>query len=215
MDLMLSDVEVRILGCLMEKETTTPDYYPLTLNGLTHACNQKSNRDPVVSYGEDVVERSLEGLREKGLVSVVHGSGSRVNKFRHRFRDLYDLADREIALLCVLMLRGAQTPGELRSRSERLYSFGSLEEIDETLQRLMEGDSPWILKLPRQVGRKERRFAHLLSGAPVQEEIVAAPAGGAVPEEELSRIKEELFQLRREFNEFRVTFEAFRRELGS
>jgi len=215
MERMLSHEEVRILGCLIEKEITTPDYYPLTLNALTNACNQKTNRDPVVTYTEDQLEKVLADLQEAGMVSVVHGSGSRVSKFRHRFRDLYDLDDREIALLCVLMLRGAQTPGELRGRSERLHPFGALEEIDETLQRLMEEDSPWITKLPRQVGRKERRFAHLLSGEPVQEETVTAAAGGTAPEAELSKVKEELYQLRREFDELKSDFEAFRRGLES
>lgn len=218
MDLLLTDVEVRILGCLIEKEVTTPDYYPLTLNALIHACNQKSNREPVVSYDERTVEEGIEELRRKNIVSLVHGAGSRVDKFRHRFNDLYDLDRKETAILCLLMLRGPQTPGEIRSRTERFHPFQDLEEVDESLQGLMNGETPWVMKLPRQVGRKERRFVHLLSGKPEVTSLETAmearspvQARNLALEEEVKKLKEDLNLLREEFDQLKRIVEGGRR----
>ena len=175
MSLELTDAEVRVLGALMEKEVATPEYYPLSLNALVNACNQKSNREPVVSYDEDTVETALAGLREKGLAVRISGHDMRVPKHGHRLQEVLNLGRREAAVLCILMLRGPQTSGELRGRSERLYQFDDLEAVDACLSRLMEWQpEPLVAKLARQPGTKEARYAHLLSGSlPVQP---AAPA---------------------------------------
>lgn len=156
-----------MLGCLIEKDISTPEYYPLTLNSLVAACNQKNNRDPVVEYDEKTVVRALEGLREKKLALRVDMATSRVPKYKHSIKDMFPLNEQQVALLCTLLLRGPQTPGELRGRSERLYPFRDLEQVDEVLQSLIDGlEEPLIVALPRQPGRKEIRFAHLLSGEP-------------------------------------------------
>jgi len=170
MSLELTDAEVRVLGALMEKEVATPEYYPLSLNALVNACNQKSNREPVVSYDEDTVETALAGLREKGLAVRISGHDMRVPKHGHRLQEVLNLGRREAAVLCILMLRGPQTSGELRGRSERLYQFDDLEAVDACLSRLMEWQpEPLVAKLARQPGTKEARYAHLLSGSlPVQ-----------------------------------------------
>src|SRR5690242_5281979 len=169
MDWELAAPEVRVLGSLLEKEVTTPEYYPLSLNALVNACNQKSNRDPVVSYDEDIVERALEGLRAKGLAVRITGD-SRVPKHGQRFTEALNLGRREAALLCVLMLRGPQTAGELRGRAERMYAFEDLEGVETTLQHL--ADEGMVKKLPRQAGSREPRHAHLLSGdVEVAEEV--------------------------------------------
>src|SRR5580704_2837286 len=161
MDWQLDATEARVLGALLEKEITTPDYYPLSTNALVNACNQKSNREPVVSYDDDTVEDALENLRTKGFAMRVTGDG-RVAKHEQRFTEKFNLGRREAALLCVLMLRGPQTVGELRGRSERLYTFDDLESVEATLSRLAEME--FVKKLPRRVGFKEQRWAHLLAG---------------------------------------------------
>src|ERR1039458_4532137 len=161
MDWQLDAAELRVLGALMEKEKTTPEYYPMSLNALVNACNQKSNRDPVVNYDEETVETALDGLRAKGLSSRISG-GSRVPKHEHRFTERCNLGRRGEAVLCVLMLRGPQTVGELRGRTERLYNFDDLESVDNTLHRLAE--IGFVKKLPRQTGYKEQRWAQLLAG---------------------------------------------------
>src|SRR5437879_9693253 len=176
MDQKLTAVEVRVLGSLIEKEITTPDYYPLTLNALTNACNQISNRDPVVSFDEQTVMRALDSLREKKLAYVFHGSESRVPKYGHLFPEAFDLAPPEVAVLCVLLLRGPQTPGEIRGRTGRLHEFASLSEVETTLHELsIKEPQPLVLKLPRQTGSRESRYAHLLSGEIEIEESEAAP----------------------------------------
>src|SRR5215510_3893141 len=215
----LTPVEVRVLGSLIEKEITTPEYYPLSLNALTNACNQISNRDPVVSFDEKTVARALESLREKQLVWMVTGVG-RVPKYEHRFTEQLKLAAQEVAVLCVLMLRGPQTVGEVRGRTGRLYEFRELEEVELTLQALKSAQPPLVTKLPRQPGTKESRYAHLLSGeVEVEEREVAArlePATLEVREENarIARLEEELVQVRgelrdltREFLEFKKQFE--------
>lgn len=160
MDIVLNDNEVRILACLIEKELTTPEYYPLSLNSLTNACNQKSNRNPVVSYDETDVVRGLGSLEEKGFVRKTLTSGDRVSKYLHTILDRFDLSRKEMAILCELMLRGPQTVGEVRSHAERMSSFESLEEVESTLQGLAEHDPPLTLKMPRETGRKECRYMH-------------------------------------------------------
>jgi len=161
MDWQLDAPELRVLGALLEKEKTTPEYYPMSLNALVNACNQKSNREPVVNYDEETVDIALEGLRHKGLSARISGAG-RVVKFEHRFTERCNLGRREEAVLCVLMLRGPQTVGELRGRTERLYTFDDLESVENTLQRLAE--IGFVKKLPRQAGYKEQRWAQLLAG---------------------------------------------------
>jgi uncharacterized protein len=161
---ILTEVEARVLGALIEKEITTPDYYPLSMNALLNACNQKSNREPITDLDEDTVRQALHGLDDKGLAGAVRGSDSRVTKYEHRFSEAYNFGRREVALLCVLLLRGAQTPGELRGRSERLYRFDELSDAQTTLQRLMEFDPPLVRVLPRQPGTKEARYMHLFCG---------------------------------------------------
>ncbi|CAN5666511.1 YceH family protein [soil metagenome] len=160
----LTEVEARVVGALIEKQLTTPEYYPLTLNSLVAACNQKSNREPVVAYDEETVTKALENLREKNIVYVFYGSTSRVPKYKHILPDVFELEPPETAVLCVLMLRGAQTLGELRERTSRLYEFSGLGEVNETLDNLMRRDEPLVVKLERLPGQKEARFAHLLAG---------------------------------------------------
>ncbi|MBA2737697.1 MAG: YceH family protein, partial [Pyrinomonadaceae bacterium] len=153
----LTEVEARIVGALVEKQLTTPEYYPLTLNALTAACNQKSNREPVVSFNEETVTRALEDLREKNLVYVFYGSTSRVPKYKHMLPQVFELEPSETAVMCVLMLRGAQTLGELRERTGRLYEFSGIGEVNETLDSLMRRDEPLVVRLERQAGQKEAR----------------------------------------------------------
>jgi len=196
----LNDIEVRVLGALIEKEITTTDYYPLSLNALVAACNQSSNRNPVVHFDEDTVARATESLREKKLVHQVDRSESRVSKYRHVIYEAMNLGRPAVAVLAVLMLRGAQTVGEIRTRSNRLYDFTSLDEVDLTLNALMSREPPLVVRLPRQTGQKEVRYAHLLSG-----EVTITE-----PEPELDRIgklEKEVEDLKKQFEEFRKQFE--------
>src|SRR6202034_2665889 len=173
MDFSLDADEVRVLGSLLEKEITTPEYYPLSLNALLNACNQKSNRDPVVHFDEDTVERALYTLRDKGLTVNITGAGSRVPKFGHRLSEKLNLGRRELAVLCELMVRGPQTLGELRTRAERMHPFDDLAEVESVLDRMPE----LVTKLPRRPGEKEARYAHLLSGP-----VAVAPAPEHIPD---------------------------------
>ncbi len=173
MNILLTVVETRVLGCLIEKEVTTPDYYPLSINALINACNQKSSRDPVMELDEDAVRQGLHGLQDKGLVRAT--MDSRVSKYEHLFQEKFNFGRKEIAVLDLLFLRGPQTPGELRSRTERLYRFDELSDVQTTLQRLIERDPPLVKVLPRQPGTKELRYAHLFSG---NVELPDAPAAG-------------------------------------
>lgn len=214
MDLLLNEEEVRVLGCLLEKEMATPDYYPLSLNSLATACNQKTNRHPVVSYGEETIFAALDSLKEKAL--VWQSDAARVAKFSENFVKMFKLINREAAVLCILMLRGPQTPGELRGRTERLHLFETLEAVAEPLESLIE--MGFARKLPRQPGCKESRYGHLLAGEPVSsEEFSAGPeavsTGGepvksrmAVLEEELAELRREVDALRREFLDFKGQF---------
>jgi uncharacterized protein YceH (UPF0502 family) len=220
MNIILNDVEVRVLACLIEKEKTTPDYYPLTLNALTHACNQKSNRNPVVSFEETDIVRGLESLKQKGLTEKIIKADSRVPKYQHLFGSGLDVAPREAALMCELMLRGPQTTGELRGRADRMYQFRDIHEVEEILTGLMEREVPLVTKLPRQAGQKERRYAHLLSGEPeIQEAEKSVPDEAASIqvqsenqriqklEEDLSRLRKEFDVLKNEFNDLKSQLE--------
>jgi uncharacterized protein YceH (UPF0502 family) len=214
----LSPLETRVLGCLLEKERITPENYPLSLHSLTAACNQTTNRDPVTGYDEKPVEQGLDALREKKLATMVRLAGSRVEKYRHNLLDFYTLDRGEMALLCVLMLRGRQTPGELRARTERMHAFGSTLEVETRLQKLMEGDDPLVRILPQSPGQKERRYVQLLSGEPAMEESapVAEPVAASLPREksrvdvlesEVGALKSELAAFREEFAIFKKQFE--------
>jgi uncharacterized protein len=209
MDWQLDGPEARVLGALLEKEIATPEYYPLSLNALVNACNQKSNREPVVSYDSDTVEQALEGLRAKGLAVRITGADSRVPKHAQRFTETLNLGRREAAIICVLLLRGPQTVGELRGRSERLHTFDDLEAVENTLHHLAE--LGMVTKLPRQPGSREVRYAHLLSGqVDVAEEAAPAepaPSRGPGSEERIAALERDLAALRREFDDFRRRFE--------
>ena len=215
----LSPLETRVLGCLLEKERITPENYPISLHSLTAACNQTTNREPVTGYEEKTVEQALDSLRGLKLATMVRLAGSRVEKYRHNLLDFYTLDRGEVALMCVLMLRGRQTPGELRSRTERMHAFASVQEVETSLQRLMEGSEPLVRILPQSPGQKERRYVQLLSGEPVAEEsapVTAELSAAPVPREksrvdvlesEVSALKSELAAIREEFATFRKQFE--------
>ena len=213
----LNETEARIVGSLVEKQLTTPEYYPQTMNALVNACNQKSNRDPVVSYDEATVTRSLEALRDRNLVYVFYGSTSRVPKYKHMLPTVYELEPPEVAVIAVMLLRGPQTLGELRTRTERLYEFSGLGEVQETLDGLSRRDGPLVAKLERLPGQKEARFAHLLSGEIDVEAIAAAHAvsharGGGVGVERIEQLEEEVASLRNEVEAIRQTFEDFKKQ---
>ena len=163
-NILLSDIETRVLGSLVEKEATTPEYYPLSLHALLNACNQKSNREPVMTLDEDAVRQALRSLNDQALARSAGGSDSRVAKYEHRLQEVFNFHRHEIAILCVLLLRGPQTPGELRTRTERLYHFEDLDAVQSALNLLMKREPPLAKILPRQPGTKESRYAHLLSG---------------------------------------------------
>ena len=218
METLLSEAEVRVLGSLAEKQVTTPDYYPLTMNALVHACNQLSNRDPVVQYDERTVADAVDSLRLKNLVYIFYGAESRVPKYKHMMREVLGLSAPELAALCVLMLRGAQTVGEVRGRTGRMHEFADLREVEETLEGLSKRDDPVVVKLPRQAGRKEARYAHLLSGQPAVEEepegqpVSAAPRARSGESERVSRLEAEVERLSGELAEMRRRFEEFRKQ---
>jgi uncharacterized protein YceH (UPF0502 family) len=216
---ILSAVEVRILGSLVEKQRTTPEYYPLTLNALTNACNQTSNRDPVVSYDEKTVARGLDSLRQKKLVWMVAAAGSRVPKYEQRITETLELKDPETALLCLLMLRGPQTPGEIRGRSGRLHAFATLEEVQSILDALCARPDPLVKSLPRQPGMREIRWAHLLSGEvewspPAVAELrpEAATLQARQEDERMARLEDEVRTLHQTLEELRQQFEQFKKQ---
>jgi uncharacterized protein YceH (UPF0502 family) len=218
----LTPIETRVLGCLLEKERTTPENYPLSINALTAACNQSTNREPVMSLDEKTVEAGVNALREKKLASVIFGAGSRVQKYRHRLPEHYELTAAETALICVLLLRGPQTPGELRTRAERMAPFESTSEVEARLDELAQGSSPLVLKQPARPGQKESRYIQLLSAETPEPETSAStftPLPSAVSSEpaspsklealttEVTALRTELEQLREEFRTFRKQFE--------
>jgi uncharacterized protein len=212
---ILNEFELRVVGSLIEKQIATPAYYPMTLNALTNACNQKNHRDPVVSYDETTVERAIDGLRAKNLAYVFHGSEARVPKYAQQFSKYFELNQNEVAVLCVLILRGPQTPGELRSRTAHLQNFEHLSEIESTLEGLMSRAQPLIVKLTRQPGARESRYAHLIGGEIIVENQSENITHQKQPErdrigkleEEVSLMRQELEQLKRQFQEFKKLFE--------
>ncbi len=210
----LSDVEVRVLGALIEKDITTPDYYPLSLNALVNACNQKNNRDPVMALDEDAVRAALESLQRQRLAGPASGADGRVTKYEHRLQEVFNFDRRETAILCVLLLRGAQTPGELRGRAERMYRFEELEDVHATLDRLSQREPALVAVLPRQPGTKESRYMHLLSGsAPAAEAVqVRAGASHVAGDDRVTLLENEVGELRREVAEMREQLAAFRKQ---
>jgi uncharacterized protein len=210
----LDAVELRVLGCLVEKQVTTPEYYPLSLNAVTNACNQKNNREPVVQYDEVTVQKALDSLRTKGLATVLTGAGIRAPKYRHYLKEKTDLSDAQIAVLTELILRGAETPGEVRSRAERLYPFDNLQEVEKLLQEFCEGESPLAMRLPRLAGQKEQRYMHLLGGTPDlsawnQAALPVVDDENRVPalEEKVTALEKEVGDLKRAFAEWKAQFE--------
>ena len=212
----LDEVEVRVLGALLEKERTTPEYYPLSLNALINACNQKSNRDPVMALDESAVRSALESLNEKNLAGQASSADSRVPKYIHHLQEVFNFDRRESAVLCVLLLRGPQTPGELRGRTERMYQFDDLSVVESALHRLMEREPPLVMKLARQPGTKESRYAHLLSGeleewsALAEPQPVASTAGQ--DDDRITHLEVEVQSLRKEVAELRQQLDDFRKQ---
>jgi len=212
MAILLHAVEARVLGALVEKEATTPEYYPLSLNALVNACNQKNNREPVMHLGEDEVRHGLHRLEEQGLAGVARGTESRVAKYEHRLQEVFNFTRGETAVLCVLLLRGPQTPGELRGRTERIYRFEELEDVLAVLQKLMQREPALVTALPRQPGTKEIRYAHLLSGPVEGGATMAMPRAAegdsssvgerlAQLEADVASLREEVAKLREEVRE--------------
>ena len=218
----LNEVEARVLGALMEKEITTPDYYPLSLNALVNACNQKSNRDPVMSLDENSVRNALRGLDDNSLARSVSAADSRVTKYEHRLQEAFNFDRREAAIFCELLLRGPQTPGELRSRAERMHHFDDLGEVQSALQRLMSREPPLAKVLARQPGTKESRYSQLLSadaepaGSPVERELPSAArqqnTESANSGDKLFHLESELAELRRDIADLKQQFAAFRKQ---
>src|SRR5262245_20687063 len=205
---------------MVEYHIATPYYYPMTFNALSNSCNQKNHRDPVVSYDETIVAKALDGLREKNLAYVFHGSEARAPKYGHLFPKAFDLSEAEVPLMCVLILRGPQTSGELRSRSQHLHRFESLAEVETLLQGLSLRDDPLIVRLPRQPGSRESRFAHLLGG-PVELDQREVPQHQApsiqkahAENDKIAKLEEEIASLRQEFSELKQQFVDFKKELG-
>jgi uncharacterized protein YceH (UPF0502 family) len=215
-NLVLNAVEVRVLAALWEKEITTPDYYPLSLNALVNACNQKSNRDPGMNLDEDAVRGALRTLDDNSLARSVSAADSRVTKYEHRLQEAFNFDRREAAIFCELLLRGAQTPGELRSRAERMHHFDDLSEVQSALQRLMSREPPLVKVLARQPGTKESRYIHLLSAEP---EVAMAPEVHEPPsiasrqtDGKHSRLESEVAELRKDIADLRQQFAAFRKQ---
>jgi uncharacterized protein len=215
--ILLNDVEARVLGSLIEKDITTPDYYPLSLNALVNACNQKNNREPVMNLDEHAVREALDCLHDKGLAGPASGADSRVTKFEHRLQEVFNFSRGETSVICVLLLRGPQTPGELRGRTERMHRFGDLDEVQSTLQRLMQREPPLVKVLPRQPGTKESRYMHLFSGEVEAPQTTASPVTApatpnidsrlALLETEVAALRTELAELRQQLTKFREQFE--------
>jgi uncharacterized protein YceH (UPF0502 family) len=199
----LDDTELRVLGALMEKSKTTPDYYPMTLNGLTTACNQKTSRRPVVDYDEETVVLALDSLKKRGLISTATGGSSRATKYKHNFAIVFPVVPAEVALICLLILRGPQTLGELNTNSGRLWEFESLEEVQNVLERISSEEMPFVQQLPRRAGQKEVRYMHLLGGTIdyTEEDLPEEPARRSVGELEgrLVKVETELAELKEAF----------------
>ena len=219
MDIVLNEVEARVLGSLVEKDITTPDYYPLSLNALVNACNQKNNRDPVMTLHEDAVRQALDTLQAKRLAGPISSADSRVTKYEHRLQEVFNFTRGETAILCVLLLRGPQTPGELRGRTERMHRFEDLTEVQSSLQRLMQRDPALARVLPRQPGTKESRYKHLLSGdveeASTADTSVARPPSvprDAADGDRMARLEDEVASLRKELADLKQQLAVFRKQ---
>lgn len=200
---VLTDTELRVLGSLMEKSKATPDYYPMTVNGLTAACNQKTARSPVVDYDENTVMLALDTLKRKGLISTATGGSSRAIKYKHNFGIVFPVVPSEVAVICLLILRGPQTPGEINTNSGRLYEFENLDEVQAMLEKLATGDMPYVLQLPKRPGQKEVRYRHLLGGTIVEDDTQDEPSRRASTselEERLSKVETELAELKEAFD---------------
>jgi uncharacterized protein YceH (UPF0502 family) len=217
MDIVLNGVEARVLGSLVEKDVTTPDYYPLSLNALVNACNQKNNRDPVMNLDEDAVRQALDTLQAKRLAGPTSSADSRVTKYEHRLQEVFNFTRGETAILCVLLLRGPQTPGELRGRTERMHHFEDLTEVQSSLQRLMQRDPALVRVLPRQPGTKESRYKHLFSGD-VEEVTVDGPSGqssvprGAADNDRIARLEDEVANVRKELADLKQQLATFQKQ---
>ena len=215
MHFVLTEIETRVLGALIEKDITTPDYYPLSLNALVNACNQKNNREPVMTLAEETVRTALAMLQEKRLAGPASGADSRVTKYEHRLQEVFNFDRREIAVVCVLLLRGPQTPGELRGRTERMYHFEALDDVASTLDRLAQREPPLARVLPRQPGTKESRYTHLFAGEPSIPDLPASTvsdfstpsASSAI--DRVAHLEEEVADLRRELSDVQQQFAAF------
>jgi uncharacterized protein len=200
----LNEIETRVLGSLVEKGITTPDYYPLSLNALVNACSQKSNRDPVMNLDEGAVTLAVRNLGDQGLAGPTSSADSRVTKYEHRLQEVFNFSRPEIAVLCVLLLRGPQTPGELRGRTERMHRFGDLPEVHSALQRLIEREPPLVKMLARQPGTKESRYAHLLSGDVEEPAPQSAPLASTPDNtERIARLEDDVRRLQQELSELR------------
>ena len=210
----LNETEIRVLGSLVEKQLTTPEYYPLTMNALTAACNQKSNRDPIVSYSDTEILAAVDSLRDKNLVYLYYGSTSRAVKYKHMLPGVYHLEPPHVAVLAVLMLRGPQTLGELRERTGRLFEFSGIGEVNETLDGLISRDEPLVVKLERQAGQKEARYAHLLAGEVSAEAFTPRerPVSSGQSDGRIDSLQTEVAELRSELSAFREMFEEFRKQ---
>jgi uncharacterized protein len=214
MDVLLNAVEARVLGALIEKDITTPDYYPLSLNALVNACNQKNNREPVMSLDENAVRDALSGLQEFNLAGPARGADSRVTKYEHRLQEVFNFSRGETAVLCVLLLRGPQTQGELRGRTERMHQFEDFDAVQASLQKLMQREPPLAAVLPRQPGTKESRYAHLLSGE-IEAGTTATPAvavSHSGDDDRVARLEQQVSTLREEVRELKGVFERFRKQ---
>ncbi|HEX3819295.1 MAG TPA: YceH family protein [Candidatus Sulfotelmatobacter sp.] len=224
MNFVLTETETRVLGSLIEKDITTPDYYPLSLNALVNACNQKNNRDPVMMLDEPSVRDALSTLQEKRLAGPASGADSRVTKFEHRLQEVFNFDRREIAVICVLLLRGPQTPGELRGRTDRMYHFDTLEDVVSTLDRLAQREPPLTAILTRQPGTKESRYTHLFSDespeANPEQALPSTGPGQALPgtaaptptSGRISALEQEVAALRSELSEVQQQLAAFRKQ---
>jgi uncharacterized protein YceH (UPF0502 family) len=215
-NIVLNPAEARVLGALVEKDITTPDYYPLSLNALMNACNQKNNREPVTNFDEETVRLALRNLSDKQLAGMARGAEGRVAKYEHRLQEAYNFTRPETAILCVLLLRGPQTPGELRGRTERMHRFEDLDEVLSGLQQLMRREPPLAKALGRRPGTKEIRYAHLLSGDVEAWEPPAETASSGVIDEnervahleaQVSALQSEVAELKQQMAEFRKQFE--------
>jgi uncharacterized protein YceH (UPF0502 family) len=228
MNVILTDIETRVLGSLIEKDITTPDYYPLSLNALVNACNQKNNRDPIMALNEATVRQALTTLQEKRMAGPAGGADSRVPKYEHRLQEVFNFDRREIAVVCVLLLRGPQTPGELRGRTDRMYHFEALDDVVATLDRLAQREPPLVCILARQPGTKEYRYMHLFSGEPLEPTVSRAtleresnqpspsseaPAHSIPPPAlRLARLEEEVAALRQQLSQVQEQLAAFRKQ---